>query len=209
MTSADDQQIETVIELATRLFAAFGYDGTYLQGIAEATGTDLTWIHDTFGDKRDLYLAVIERATRAETAVVEEALSTLPADDPAGVASALYALVDNYLDFCLAHPQVPALWMHRWLGDAADIPDLEERYADPLVDHVRDALREAARAGLIDDRVDPELMVRTLAWSIYGHLYGETLAYPGEADAGAPENRERFLAHLHQLIDRMLRLPWA
>ncbi|GHH72345.1 hypothetical protein GCM10017673_27270 [Streptosporangium violaceochromogenes] len=195
--------------MATRLFAAFGYDGTYLQGIAEATGTDLTWIHDTFGDKRDLYLAVIERASRAENAVVEEALSTLPAGDPGGVASALYALVGSYLDFCLAHPQIPALWMHRWLGDAADIPDLEERYADPLVNRVRDALREAARAGLIDDQVDPDLMVRTLIWSIYGYLYGETLAFPDEAGAGAPQNREPFLAHLHQLIDRMLRLPWA
>ncbi|GAA3076364.1 TetR/AcrR family transcriptional regulator [Streptosporangium carneum] len=209
MTSAEEQQSEAVIDFATRLFAAFGYDGTTLQGLAEAMGYDVEWIHDTFGDKRDLYLSVIERASLAQRAVVEGALAALPARDPAGVASALYTLVDRYLDLCLSNPQIPALWMHRWLGDAADIPDLEQRYAVPLINLTRDALRSAARDGFIDDGIDADLMVRTLVWSVYGFLHGEALAPPDPPDPDNPKTKPRLQAHLHQLLDRMLKLPEA
>ncbi len=207
MTSADERQSEAVIEFATRLFAAFGYDGTTLQGLAEAMGYDLGWMHDTFGDKRALYLAVIERTTQAQRVVVEEALSSLPARDSAGVAAALHNLVDRYLDLCVSNPQIPALWMHRWLGDAADIPDLEEKYAVPLINLTRDKLRSAADEGLIADDTDPDLMVRTLVWSMYGFLHGEALAPPNPPDPDNPRTRPRLQAHLHQLLDRMLKLP--
>ncbi|MEV8630846.1 TetR/AcrR family transcriptional regulator [Streptosporangium sp. NPDC051023] len=207
MTSAEEQQVEAVIEFATRLFAAFGYDGTTLQGLAEAMGYDLEWIHTRFGDKRALYLAVVERASQAQRAVVEGTLAPLPAHDPAEVASVLHTLVDRYLDMCLSNPQIPALWIHRWLGDAADIPDLEQKYAVPLINLTRDALRSAARNGLIAGDIDPDLMVRTLVWSVYGFLHGEALAPPDPPDPDNPRTRPRMQAHLHQLLDRMLRLP--
>ncbi|MFI7533604.1 TetR/AcrR family transcriptional regulator [Streptosporangium sp. NPDC049376] len=207
MTSADEQQSEAVIEFATRLFAAFGYDGTTLQGLAEAMGFDLEWLHETFGDKRALYLAVIERTSRAQRTVVEGALASLPARDAAGVAEAMHALVDDYLELCLSNPQIPALWMHRWLGDAADIPDLEQRYAIPIINLTRDALRTAVRDGLIEGDTDLDLLVRTLAWSMYGFLHGEALAPPDPPDPDNPRTKPRLRAHLHQLVDRMLRLP--
>lgn len=209
MNPADTQQSEAVIEVAARLFAAFGHDGTSLQAVAEATGNDVAWIQQLFGDKRELYLAVIERAHQAERDVVEGALAALPADDSAGVAMAVYGLVDRYLQFCLANPQVPALWIHRWLGDAADIPDLEENYAIPLITRTRDTLRSAAQAGLIDNGVDLDLMVRTLIWSVYGFLHGEALARADRSNPNDPKTQQRFRAHLHQLVDRMLKLPGA
>ncbi|MFF0578077.1 TetR/AcrR family transcriptional regulator [Streptosporangium saharense] len=209
MTSADEQQSEAVIEFATRLFAAFGYDGTTLQGLAEAMGYDLEWLHDTFGDKRALYLAVIERTSQAQRAVVEGALASLPARDAAGVSAAMHDLVDRYLELCLSNPQIPALWMHRWLGDAADIPDLEQKYAVPIINITRDALRSAARDGIIDGGTDLDLLVRTLAWSMYGFLHGEALAPPDPPDPDNPRTKPRLRAHLHQLVDRMLGLPDA
>ncbi|WP_329088643.1 MULTISPECIES: TetR/AcrR family transcriptional regulator [unclassified Streptosporangium] len=209
MIPADDPQSRAVIDIATRLFAAFGYDGTSLQGIAEAAGEDLGWVQRRFGDKHDLYLVVIDHASRAERAVVEDALSALPAADPQGVAAAMYGLSERYLEFCLTSPQIPALWMHRWLGDAADIPDLERIYSVPLINFTRDALRSAARAGLIDDQVDLGLMIRTLIWSVYGFLHGETIAEADRSVSADPQARQRFLAHHRQLVDRMLRLPGA
>ncbi|MER7131448.1 TetR/AcrR family transcriptional regulator [Streptosporangium saharense] len=209
MTSADEQQSEAVIEFATRLFAAFGYDGTTLQGLAEAMGYDLEWLHDTFGDKRALYLAVVERTSQAQRAVVEGALASLPARDAAGVSEAMHDLVDRYLELCLSNPQIPALWMHRWLGDAADIPDLEQKYAVPIINITRDALRSAVRDGIIDGGTDLDLLVRTLAWSMYGFLHGEALAPPDPPDPDNPRTKPRLRAHLHQLVDRMLGIPEA
>ncbi|GAA2850493.1 hypothetical protein GCM10010517_07960 [Streptosporangium fragile] len=207
MVLDDDRQGDAVIEVAMRLFAAFGYDGTSLQAVAEATGQDPAWIQERFSDKLGLYLAVIERSHQAERVVVENALSALPdAADRREVAAAMYRLTDDYLRFCIANPQIPALWMHRWLGDAADIPDLERNYALRLINRTRDALRGAARAGLIDDRVDLELMVRTLIWSVYGFLHGEALARGGSSLADDPETQRRFQNHLHQLVDRVFKL---
>ncbi|MBB2908870.1 AcrR family transcriptional regulator [Streptosporangium becharense] len=208
MVPDDDRHREAVIEVATRLFAAFGYDGTSLQGVAEAAGHDPARIQQWFGDKLGLYLAVVGNAHLRERAVVENALSSLPsAVTRRDVSAAMYRLTDGYLRFCLANPQVPALWLHRWLGDAADIPDLERAYAIPLINLTRDALRAATQAGLVDDRVDLDLMVRTLIWSVYGFLHGEALARAGGGGADDPDTQFRLQNHLHQLVDRMLGLP--
>lgn len=208
MISADDPQSQAVIDIATRLFAAFGHDGTSLQAIAEAAGQDLAWVQQRFGDKHDLYLAVIDHAGRAERAVVEDALSPLPAADPEAFAAVMYDLSERYLEFCLANPQIPALWIHRWLGDAADLPDLEQTYSVSLINDTRDAMRSAARAGLIDDQVDLGMLVLTLIWSVYGFLHGQAIAEARSVSTD-PRARQRFLAHHRQLIDRMLKLPGA
>jgi len=207
MIPADDPQSRAVIDIAARLFAAFGHDGTSLQGIAEAAGQDLAWVQQRFGDKHDLYLAVIDHAGRAERAVVEDALSALPAADPEAFAAVMYDLSERYLEFCLDNPQIPALWIHRWLGDAADLPDLERTYSVSLINRTRDAMRSAAGAGLIDDQVDLGLLLRTLIWSVYGFLHGQTIAEAENSVSTDPQARRRLLAHHRQLLDRMLKLP--
>ncbi len=209
MIPADDPQSRAVIDIAARLFAAFGHDGTSLQGIAEAAGQDLTWVQQRFGDKHDLYLAVIDHAGRAERALVEDVLSALPAAGPEEFAAVMYELSERYLEFCLDNPQIPALWMHRWLGDAADLPDLEQIYSIPLINLTRDAMRSAVRAGLIDDQVDLSLFLRTLIWSVYGFLHGEAIAEAEHSVSTDPRARRRLLAHHRQLLDRMLKLPGA
>ncbi|WP_113701765.1 TetR/AcrR family transcriptional regulator [Nonomuraea lactucae] len=207
MIRAEDPHHEAVIAVAMRLIAAFGYDGTSLQQIAEASGHDVAWMQERFGDKRGLYLAVIKHAYEVERAAMEDARGAVAAAGPREVARHMHGLVDRYLDFCMANPQIPSLWMHRWLGDAADIPDLEETYAIPLLNRTRDVLRSAARAGLMDDRVDMDLMVQTLVWSTYGFLHGEALGHADHSPSGDSRTRQRFRAHLHQLVDRMLKLP--
>ncbi|MEU4832415.1 TetR family transcriptional regulator [Streptosporangium sp. NPDC023615] len=209
MTPHDDPRGQAVITTAMRLFSALGYDGTSLQATAEATGEDPAWIQERFGEKRDLYLAVVDHAGRAERAVVEDALAALPAADAEGVATALYGLSERYLDFCAANPQIPALWIHRWLGDAADIPEVEGTHSTPLLNFTADAIRSAARAGFVDGEVDADLMVRTLVWSVYGFLHGEMIAQADRSVSAHPEARRRFLAHHRQLLDRVLRLPGA
>ncbi|MFI6506006.1 TetR/AcrR family transcriptional regulator [Streptosporangium sp. NPDC050855] len=207
MTPHDDPRSQAVITIAMRLFSALGYDGTSLQAVAEATGEDPAWIQERFGEKRDLYLAVIDLAGRMERTVVQDALAALPAADAEQVATTLYGLSEHYLDFCVANPQIPALWLHRWLGDAADIPEVERTHSIPLMNFTADALRSAARAGFVDGEVDADLMVRTLVWSVYGFLHGEMIAEAGRSVSADPQARHRFLAHHRQLLDRMLRLP--
>ncbi|QFG24159.1 TetR/AcrR family transcriptional regulator [Actinomadura sp. WMMB 499] len=207
MTS--DSGRERILDVATRLFAALGYDGTSTRLIAEAAGLNIATVAYHVGGKRDLYLAVMERAHQAERTALEDAVRDLraagtggDAGADAGAAAAL-GLVDRYVDFCAANPAVPALWMHRWLSDAADVAHLESLYVRPLMDLVVDAVRELA-----GDGVDVEYAVWTVIWATHGFARGGVLDADGRR-RGMDDPRElaRFRAHLHRLVTAALDLP--
>lgn len=206
MTS--DSGRERILDVATRLFAANGYDGTSTRLIAEAAGLNIATVAYHVGGKRDLYLAVMERAHRAERAALEAAVADLLGDPPAGGAggaggAALLALVDRYVDFCAANPAIPALWMHRWLSDAADIAHLENLYVRPLMDLVGNAVRPFA-----DDGVDVEYALWTVIWATHGFARGGVLDADGRRRGmDDPAELARFRAHLHRLVTTALGLP--
>ncbi|MFD0902211.1 TetR/AcrR family transcriptional regulator [Actinomadura sediminis] len=203
MTS--DSGRERILDVATRLFAALGYDGTSTRLIAEAAGLNIATVAYHVGGKRDLYLAVMERAHQAERAALETAVADLRRDAPPGGAggAALLGLVDRYVDFCAANPAIPALWMHRWLSDAADVAHLESLYVRPLMDLVVDAVRD-----VVDDGVDVEYAVWTVIWATHGFARGGVLDTDGRR-RGMDDAAElaRFRAHLHRLVASALGLP--
>jgi AcrR family transcriptional regulator len=186
-----------IIETATRLFASLGYDGTSAQIIADAAGLDVATITDLVGGKRDIYLAVMERAHLATRAMFDSAFAEFTPD-----RAGIHLLADRYLDFCVDHPEVPELWIHRWLSDAADVTGLEALYLKPMLDRLTDALQ-----GLVDTDVDLELAHWTVIWSVRGFCVGGVLNASGQPEG--PRNTvflRRFRAHLHRLVDRMLEL---
>lgn len=198
--------MESLLQGATRLFAALGYDATTLKQIADSTGLDPA--EEGFGgSKRDLYLAVIERAARIETEELEGVINEMMTADQISVADAVHEIVDRYIDFCVAHPEFPALWIHRWLYDAADLTGLERQYSQPLITMTTSVLEQAADAGYIDDTADMEYCVWTLIWCVHGFVQGGVLDEAG--DRMGPENPEvlaRFRQHLHRLAARTLNL---
>src|ERR1041384_5692348 len=125
MTPADGGQVALIVKVATQLFAALGYDGTSTRQIAEAAGLNIATVNYHVGGKRELYLAVMERAHLAERTALDQALARLTGTGP---VVAIHRLMDDYLDFCVDNPEIPALWMHRWLSDASDITELEREY---------------------------------------------------------------------------------
>ncbi|MFB4313191.1 TetR/AcrR family transcriptional regulator [Actinomadura sp. 21ATH] len=189
---------DRIVEAATRLFAALGYDGTSTRMIADAAGLNIATVAYHAGGKRDLYLAVMERAHEAERAALESAIADFT-PDPAGIRM----LIDRYLDFCVDNPDVPALWMHRWLSDAADVAHLESRYVKPLIAHICETVREAARAD-----VDVEYAVMTVIWATHGFCRGGVLDVDGERTGiGNAKEVARFRAHLQRMVARLFGLP--
>ncbi|MFC0038950.1 TetR/AcrR family transcriptional regulator [Actinomadura rayongensis] len=185
---------ERIIETATRLFAALGYDGTSTRLIAATAGLNVATVAYHVGGKRDLYLTVMERAHQAERAVLE-------AHDGVADVPGLRRLLDAYIDFCVEHPEVPALWVHRWQSDAADIADLESRYARPLVERMAAVVRGVAEAD-----VDAEYAVMTVVWCTHGFCRGGVPDAAGRRGIDRPAEVRRFRAHVHRLVDRMLGL---
>jgi AcrR family transcriptional regulator len=186
-----------IIETATRLFASLGYDATPLSMIADSAGLDVPRVTDLAGSKRDIYLSVMEQVHLAMDAQQDAAFADFTRDR-AGV----HLLADRLLDFFVEHPEVPQLWIHRWLSDAADVPDLEALYLKPLINQATEALQD-----LVDPQVDLNVALWTVIWCVHGFVVGGVLTPSGQRTAPpGPVFRRRFRAHLSLLVDRMLGL---
>lgn len=196
----EDSGPERILAVATRLFAALGYDGASTRLIADAAGLNIATVSYHVGGKRELYLAVMERAHGIERTAVEGGLTGFTPD-----AAGVHRLIDTYLDFCVANPEIVALWVHRWLSDAQDIVDLERRFARPLFEPVVEALLPIAANG-----VDLEYAVMTIIWCTHGFVTGGLPdAENRRVSAGDPGALDRFRSHLHRLADGLLGLPTA
>jgi AcrR family transcriptional regulator len=204
MDSADGGGRELILRTATRLFAALGYDSSSVAQVAEAAGVSQEELGAHFTGKRELYLAVMEQARNLLAEAITPRVDALMAVPPERRAWALHDFIDGYLDFCLAHPEMPALWMHRWLSDASDIVDLEAENAQPLTQYVVegvDTLAEPAGA-------DPLHTTYTMIWCIHGFVLSGVLNGSGYRRGVEDQNQlRRFRDHMHRLLGRALDLP--
>lgn len=206
----DGHSRERILAAATRLFAERGYDATSTRAIGEAVGLNIATVAYHVGAKPELYRAVMRRAHLAQREAVTAALHRLSAcgPTPEETRAALLGFVDSYLSFCLDHPEVPALWMRRWLAEGGELAEIETEFAGPLVAEVAAAVRTVLdRAGL-GAGADVELLVFTIVWT--AHSFGQA----GVLDAsghrrGAHDlpTLDRFRRHLHAVVTGVLDRP--
>ncbi|WP_131735834.1 TetR/AcrR family transcriptional regulator [Actinomadura roseirufa] len=191
---ADGQIPDGVLAIAARLFSELGYDAVTTQFIADACGIDAAVVTDVYGGKANVFLAVMERLTRERMEYLSPALAAFTPD-----AEGVIRLIDRYLDYSLEHPELPSIWMHRWMSDASDFPDMELRYgarpAGSLIQLIGQAL---------DEDVDPELFTWHLIWAIRGFTKGGVLGADGvRRRSEDTEIQRRFRDSLHLLVRRV------
>jgi AcrR family transcriptional regulator len=197
---------ERVLAAATRLFAERGYDGTTTREIGRASGLNIATISYHVGGKAELYREVMRRAYHLELSALSSAVEEFRTSPSADTVPAVCRLVSRYLDFCVGNPDVPTLWMRRWLSDAADIAEPEAEYAWPLAGLVRTALAE--RASVLPQGLDIEMALWTVTWSIHGFCRGGMPAADGKRHGAADlATVERYRAHLDDLVTRLLTRP--
>ncbi|MEV1244917.1 TetR/AcrR family transcriptional regulator [Nonomuraea sp. NPDC050022] len=203
MASPEENERELILRVATRLFAALGHDGVSIGQIGEAAGLTTAAITPHFPTKRHLYLAVMKRAQQVLSAVIDKRAGELKAAAPEERPAALHRFIDGYIDLCVEHPEVPALWMHRWLSDASDIEELESLSAQPLAQYAVDSI-----AALADPvHADAQLTTYTMVWCIQGFSLSGILDTTGQRRRpDDPDALRRFRAHMHQLLGRLLGL---
>lgn len=205
MTNPDSESKGTrdhILDVATRLFARLGYDGSTAQMIASAAGYAPATVTEQVGGKRELYLAVMERLTNAEYAYLQEAAAEFTPGLPG-----LIRLTDAYLDFCLEHPEVPALWAHRWLMDAADIAELEERFSGVIQSLLLREIRKIVGGGEVYEGelpFDLEVAAWGSVWCIHGFILSGFVDEEGRPRSPQdPEAQRRVRAYLHQIVERV------
>ena len=203
---------DRILAVATDLFARRGYEATSTRAIGDAAGLNIETVAYHVGGKAELHHEVMRLAHAAQRDAVLAALEQVSAAEPtpAGVRAALHGFVDAYLRFCLDHPEVPALWMRRWLAEGEDLAAIEREFAGPLVAAVATRVRDTlARAGLPQD-VDLEMLVYSIVWTTHSFSRAGFVDATGERqDATSAAMADRFRNHLHRLVDGAIGVPPA
>jgi len=209
-TSEPTSSRERILAVATDLFAEHGYEATSTRTIGEAVGLNIATVAYHVGGKSELYLEVMRRAHEAQRDALAGPLDQLreTGRSPAEVRAALGRFVDAYLNFCVAHPAVPALWIRRWLAEGDNLASLETEYAGPLVREVSTVVRTVLDDAGLAAELDVDMLVFTIVWTCHSFMRAGVIDHTGRRLA--PEDLvmlDRFRRHLHDLVDRLVDRP--
>jgi len=157
---------EQVLDRALDLFWKQGYAGTSMQDLLDCMGINRQSLYNTFGDKRQLFLRVLERYRRRSARAV---LALLQAEDAS--LPAIHAFFDG-LTQSLAGEQPKACLMGKCsleIGDAdAEIAGLLKAHMQELEDAFEAALRRAVAKGELRELEDPHAMACLLTTTTHG-----------------------------------------
>ena len=143
---------ERLLDAATQLFAAHGYEATSVRRSGDQAGTNLAGVNYYFGGKRGLYLAVMARESeraRAYTAGLPRAA----ASDPPG--HRLESVVLRLLTFFVAsHSRLPRLAALEIVSPSPDFDPEELSIHDAERAELRAIVADVLGPGVGEDAID-------------------------------------------------------
>ncbi len=201
-----DSMKARILGAARRVFGQYGFHGTTTRLIAGEVGIDISTLHYHWGDKEDLYEAVILDMTedlRRQLRLVERVIRGRP------LAQRMDVAIDMMADYQFAHPEIANLTIFRYFSKTRHAMDWEDRVPDILTDiarsmglqepdqsiSVRAKMRVLAIMNAINDFISGEEVFRSmlgLEREPYVALVKETLkfimipAFAGQAAAARP-----------------------
>jgi len=178
-----------ILDAAENLFAERGFDATSLRDIAGAVGIRVPSLYNHFGNKDELYRAVLARAWKPLFEVIDP--------DRRGYADDVIA---NSMALLIAHPNVIRLLYREALHDRDHLADLRTDWIEPMFQQTIDQLANSTSAShrWSDDEL-PLLYVAMynvfLGWFVTARLFGEALG----VDPSSPEGLDRQVRFLQKL----------
>jgi AcrR family transcriptional regulator len=194
---------ERILKAATAEFARYGLGGARVDRIAAGAGANKRMLYYYFGNKEDLFLAVLEGAY-ARIRSAEEGLHLRDLPPEQGIRR----LIEFTWDYYLAHPEFLTLLnsenLHkaRHLKRSRQVPAMHS----PFVAMLRGILERGVRAGTFRRGVDPVQLYISIAGLGYFYLSNRhTLSTIFERDLLAPRSRAERLKHMTELVLGYLR----
>lgn len=193
----------SILAAATREFATHGFGGGRVDRIAARAGVNKRMIYHYYGDKRGLYLAVLEQAyQKARTAEQKLALDALEPTE------AMRRLVEYTFDSFVKERSFIKLLNDENLHKAANLKR-SKRIAEmhsPLIAIVQGILQRGAEAGVFRRDADPMqtwISIAAVSYFYFSNLY--TLSTIFRRDFDAPAERDARRRHVVDLILSSLR----
>jgi len=140
-----------ILDAATEHFARHGYEGARIEAIAEDAHLRGPALLYHYKDKRQLYVATLERAFAG---LAEDVARALAADAP--LADRIEAAVSAWVDFVAARPAVARIVMREGAAASPGLVDDFAPIAAPLLAMLDEIYEEGRRTRVFrDDPVEP------------------------------------------------------
>jgi len=194
---------ERILKAATGEFARFGLGGARVDRIAARAGANKRMLYYYYGNKEDLFLAVLE-ASYARIRRAEMGLHLLDLDPVQGMRR----MVEFTWNYYLKHPEFLTLLNSENLHRARHLKRSRDIAAmhSPLIALLRDLLLRGERAGKFKQGVDPVQLYISIAALGYFYLSNRhTLSTIFERDLLAPKSKAERLKHMTELVLGYLR----
>jgi AcrR family transcriptional regulator len=194
---------ERILRAATEEFARYGLGGARVDRIAARAGANKRMLYYYYGNKEDLFLAVLE-ARYAHIRRAELGLHLLDLDPVQGMRR----MVEFTWDYYLKHPEFLTLLNSENLHRARHLKRSRDVAAmhSPLIALLRDLLLRGERAGKFKKGVDPVQLYISIAALGYFYLSNRhTLSTIFERDLLAPKSKAERLKHMTELVLGYLR----
>jgi TetR/AcrR family transcriptional regulator len=193
---------EALLAQARELFLQQGFGAVSTRRIAAAAGTTPAMIHYHFGDKRGLFIAMMETAAQPVLAAVERM------SDAGSGPPDLEALIRAYMQMVAANPWFPALVLREVLAqDGPMRTQFIERFATRAAPGLVAVLHREREQGWLRDDVD----ARFAAVSLLGLCVFPFISLPvtgpvlGFRPVGA--ELDRFIEHTARMFRRGIATP--
>ncbi|OFZ92696.1 MAG: TetR family transcriptional regulator [Betaproteobacteria bacterium RIFCSPLOWO2_02_67_12] len=194
---------ERILKAATDEFARHGLGGARVDRIAARAGANKRMLYYYYGNKDELFLAVLEAAyARIRSAEHELRLADLEPQE------AIRRLVRFTWDYYLAHPEFLTLLSTENLHQACHLKRSQHIAAmhSPFVATIREVLRRGVAAGKFRSGVDPVQLYISIAGLGYFYLGNRhTLSTIFRRPLLAPRHKAERLRHMIELVLGYLR----
>jgi AcrR family transcriptional regulator len=200
-----DRTRASILAAATHEFARHGLGGARVDRIADRARSNKRMLYYYFGNKEDLFLAVLERVY-ADIRAAEQDLNLLDGSPVNGVRR----LIGFTWRYFLEHPEFLTLLNSENLHKATHLKRSRHIRAmnSPLIATLAELLRRGRRAGVFRDGVDPLQLYISIAGLSYFFLSNNhTLSTVFGRDLFAPTERRARLAHMTGLVLGFLASP--
>jgi AcrR family transcriptional regulator len=187
-----------ILKAAVAEFARYGLGGARVDRIAARAGANKRMLYYYFGNKDDLFLAVLEDSY-ARIRSAERALHLTDVDP----REAMRRLVEFTWNYYLLHPEFLTLLNSENLHRARHVRRSRNIVAmhSPFVAMIKQVLERGARAGEFRRGVDPVQLYISIAGLGYFYLSNRhTLSTIFERDLLAPKSKAERLKHMTGLV---------
>ena len=193
-----DRTRAAILNAAKREFSLNGFSGARTERITRQAKCNVRMLFHHFGNKKSLYLAVIEAAY--EDLRQKEAALVFDLDDPVGCVEELYRFTFRYFEenpYFEGLLRAENMMLGRFVRQSSSVPEAAKRLRDTL----ETIIAAGERQGVFRKGIDPvQLYVTITALSRFHLANGYTLSALLGTDLRSAEWRTARLEHGAELL---------